>query len=58
MLKISCQFDTEASLEVEVESHIANDVLSGKNNRRNGFNKKTIKNTSDETFELETPRDK
>jgi len=49
---------TEAALEAEVESHIANDVLSGKANRRNGFNKKTIKGTSDGTFELETPRDR
>jgi transposase-like protein len=49
---------TEAALEAEVESHIANDVLGGKSNRRNGFNKKTIKGTSDGTFELETPRDR
>jgi transposase-like protein len=49
---------TEAALEAEVESHIANDVLSGKPNRKNGFNKKTIKSTSDGTFELETPRDR
>jgi transposase-like protein len=49
---------TEAALEAEVESHIANDVLSGKPNRRNGFNKKIIKGTSDGTFELETPRDR
>jgi len=49
---------TEAALEAEVESHIANDVLGGKPNRRNGFNKKTIKGTSDGTFELETPRDR
>ncbi len=49
---------TEAALEAEVESHIANDVLGGKANRRNGFNKKTIKGTSDGTFELETPRDR
>ena len=49
---------TEAALEAEVESHIANDVLSGNRNRRNGVNKKTIKGTSDGTFELETPRDK
>ena len=27
---------TEAALEAEVESHIANDVLSGNRNRRNG----------------------
>ena len=49
---------TEAALEAEVESHIANDVLGGTSNRRNGFNKKTIKGTSDGTFELETPRDR
>ena len=49
---------TEAALEAEVESHIANDVLNGKSNRKNGFNKKTIKGTSDGTFELETPRDR
>ena len=49
---------TEAALEAEVESHIANDVLGGKPNRRNGFNKKTIKGTGDGTFELETPRDR
>ena len=49
---------TEAALEAEVESHIANDVLSGTKNRRNGVNKKTIKGTSDGTFELETPRDR
>ena len=49
---------TEAALEAEVESHIANDVLSGNKNRRNGSNKKTIKGTSDGTFELETPRDR
>ena len=49
---------TEATLEAEVESHIANDVLSGNRNRRNGVNKKTIKGTSDGTFELETPRDR
>ena len=49
---------TEAALEAEVESHIADDVLSGRKNRRNGSNKKTIKGTSDGTFELETPRDR
>ena len=42
---------TEAALEAEVESHIANDVLSGTRNRRNGSNRKTIKGTSDGTFE-------
>jgi len=49
---------TEAALEAEVESHIANEVLRGNKNRRNGVNKKTIKGTSDGTFELETPRDR
>ena len=49
---------TEAALEAEVESHIANDVLSGRRNRKNGVNKKTIKGLSDGSFELETPRDR
>jgi len=49
---------TEAALEAEVESHIANDVLNGNRNRRNGVNKKTIKGLSDGSFELETPRDR
>ena len=49
---------TEAALEAEIESHIANDVLNGNRNRRNGVNKKTIKGTSDGSFELETPRDR
>ena len=45
---------TEAALEGEIESHIANDVVP---NRRNGKSKKTIKSTSG-NFELETPRDR
>jgi putative transposase len=49
---------TEAALEAEVESHIANDVLNGTRNRKNGVNKKTIKGLSDGSFELETPRDR
>ena len=49
---------TEATLEAEVESHIANDVLNGNRNRRNGVNKKTIKDLSNGSFELETPRDR
>ena len=49
---------TEAALEAEVESHIANDVLSGTRNRKNGENKKTIKDLSNGSFELETPRDR
>ena len=49
---------TEAALEAEVESHIANDVLNGNRNRRNGVNKKTIKDLSNGSFELETPRDR
>lgn len=32
----------EAALEAEIESHIANDVLSGKSNRRNGYNTRKI----------------
>lgn len=49
---------TEAALEGELESHIAQDVLKGKKNRRNGVNKKTIKGSSEGNFELETPRDR
>ena len=49
---------TEATLEAEVELHIANNVLNGNKNRRNGVNKKTIKGLSDGSFELETPRDR
>ncbi len=49
---------TEAALEAEVESHIAQDVFLGRTNRKNGYNKKTIKGTSDGSFELETPRDR
>jgi len=49
---------TEAALEAEIESHIAQDILNGKSNRKNGFNKKTIKGTSDGSFELEAPRDR
>ncbi|WP_024787311.1 MULTISPECIES: IS256 family transposase [unclassified Lebetimonas] len=47
----------EAALEAEIESHIADEVLSGKKNRRNGYNRKTVKSTSGE-FELATPRDR
>ena len=45
---------TEAALEGELDSHIANDVVP---NRRNGKTRKTIKSTSG-SFELETPRDR
>ena len=47
----------EAALEAEVESHIADEVLQGHANRRNGYNKKQIK-SSDGQFELSTPRDR
>ena len=47
----------EAALESEIESHIANEVLEDKKNRRNGYNRKTIKSSSGE-FELSTPRDR
>jgi putative transposase len=45
----------EAALEAEIESHIANEVLEGKKNRRNGYNRKRVKSTAGE-FELATPR--
>ena len=44
---------TEAALEAEIDSHIANDVVP---NRRNGRSRKTMKSSSGE-FELQTPRD-
>ena len=47
----------EAALESEIESHIADEVLQGKRNRRNGYNRKTVKSSSGE-FELATPRDR
>ena len=47
----------EAALEAEIESHIADEVLKGKKNRRNGYNRKKIK-SSDGEFELATPRDR
>jgi putative transposase len=47
----------EAALDAEVSSHLTKDVLLGKNNRRNGYNKKNVK-TSSGSFELETPRDR
>lgn len=45
---------TEAALEGELDSHLAEDVVG---NRRNGKSKKTVKSTSG-AFELETPRDR
>ena len=47
----------ETALSAEVESHIAQDALSGKANRRNGYNTKTVK-THSGSFELDTPRDR
>ena len=45
---------TEAALEAELDSHLAEDV---RENRRNGKSRKTVKSTSGK-FELETPRDR
>ena len=45
---------TEAALEGELDSHLADDLAG---NRRNGKSKKTVKSTSG-AFELETPRDR
>lgn len=47
----------EAAIEAGVESHIADEVLAGKSNRRNGYNKKNVK-SSNGSFELATPRDR
>ena len=45
---------TEAALEAELESHIADDVVP---NRKNGKSRKTLK-TSEGRIDLETPRDR
>lgn len=45
---------TEAALEAELDSHLAEDVIA---NRKNGKSKKTVKSSSG-AFELETPRDR
>lgn len=45
---------TEAALEAELDSHLAEDV---RENRRNSKSRKTVKSTSGK-FELETPRDR
>jgi len=45
---------TEAALEAELDSHLADDVVP---NRRNGKSNKTLK-TSDGKIELDTPRDR
>ena len=45
---------TEAALEAELDSHLAEEVAE---NRKNGKSKKTVKSTSGK-FELETPRDR
>ena len=45
---------TEAALEAELDSHLAQEVIG---NRRNGKGKKTIK-SSNGSFELKTPRDR
>ncbi len=45
---------TEAALEAELESHIADDVVP---NRKNGRSRKTLK-TSEGRIDLETPRDR
>ena len=45
---------TEAALEAELESHIADDVVP---NRKNGKSQKTLK-TSEGRIDLNTPRDR
>ena len=47
----------EAALDAEINSHIADEILQGKKNRRNGYNSKQVK-SSDGEFELSTPRDR
>ena len=45
---------TEAALEAEIDTHLAQEVVP---NRKNGKSRKTMKSSSGK-FELETPRDR
>ena len=47
----------EAALQAEIESHIAQEVLLGKKNRKNGTSSKNIKSDGG-AFILDTPRDR
>ena len=47
----------ETALSAELDSHIARDVIKGNKNRKNGSTSKTVK-TSEDSFELDTPRDR
>lgn len=47
----------EAALEGELDAHLGDASLEEGGNRRNGFNKKTLK-SSFGSFELDTPRDR
>ncbi|MGB5964077.1 MAG: transposase [Sulfurimonadaceae bacterium] len=44
-----------AALEAELESHIPDEVLNARSNRRNVYNKKQLK-SSDGAYEFSTPR--
>lgn len=48
---------TEAALEAELETHLANDNADGAQNRRNGKSAKNMRGAYG-SFELETPRDR
>ncbi len=45
---------TEAALEAEIDTHLAQEIMP---NRKNGKTRKTMKSSSG-AFELETPRDR
>lgn len=47
----------EASLEGELDAHLAKEQKNNKNNRRNGYNSKDMRSESG-TFSLATPRDR
>jgi transposase-like protein len=47
----------EAALEAELESHLAQEVIAGNKNRKNGKSSKRLK-TKDGSFALDTPRDR
>jgi len=47
----------ETALDAEISTHLNSKEVEGVPNRRNGYNKKTIKSSSG-SFELGTPRDR
>ncbi|HOQ13332.1 MAG: Transposase, Mutator family [Spirochaetes bacterium ADurb.Bin218] len=51
------KFLVETALEAEISMHLNSEDFQDKPNRRNGYNKKTMKSSSG-TFELNIPRER